>query len=90
MHSKARPAPWVGWIRRGSGGYGGLGAIALTLACQTNPAPSASVPPSDGANAAASDTAATRPKAEADEPREGEGWLDSATAQAEAARGGGQ
>ncbi|MEM9458827.1 MAG: hypothetical protein AAGF11_31910 [Myxococcota bacterium] len=87
MRFQARPAPWVGWNRRGSGRTGGLGAIALALGCQTTPLPPPSVAPTQGAKTASSPTPPAKQAESSDSKDESdEGWLDSATAQAEAAR----
>ncbi len=86
MRSQARPAPSVGWNRRGSGRICGLGAIALALGCRTAlPSPPPAQPPVASADAAPSEPATEpdpNPEPETPEPDR----LDPETVQAEASR----
>lgn len=87
MRSQARPAARVGQNRRESSG---LAALALALGCQTAAPAASSVPPTraDTAEAAAAHADPSRPAAgiHDEERADPEGWLDGATAQAEADR----
>ncbi|MCX4240103.1 hypothetical protein [Paraliomyxa miuraensis] len=85
MRSQARPAARVGQDRRLRSA---LVALALPLGCQLAPPP-ASVPPSRANSAAPDDQRAADPPAPRPpkkDPTPAKGWLDGATAQAEADR----